>query len=46
MVRSLWLVLAAGDGIISGKQAAALAERIMAHLADAILSEKGPPTRQ
>ena len=40
MVRSLWLVLAAGNGIISGQQAAALTERVMAHLADAILPER------
>jgi hypothetical protein len=40
MVRSLWLVLAAGNGIISGKQAAALTERVMAHLAGAILPER------
>ena len=40
MVRSLWLVLAAGDGIISDRQAAALTERAMAHLADAILPER------
>jgi hypothetical protein len=40
MVRSLWLVLAAGNGIISGKQAAALTERVMAYLADAILPER------
>ena len=40
MVRSLWLVLAAGNGIITGKQAAALTERVMAHLADAILPER------
>ena len=40
MVRSLWLVLAAGNGIISGKQASALTERVMALLADATLPER------
>lgn len=40
MVRSLWLVLAAGHGIITSKQATALTQRVMAHLADAILPER------
>jgi hypothetical protein len=40
LVRSLWLVLAAGNGIISGKQASALTERVMALLADNILPER------
>ena len=40
MVRSLWLVLAAGKGIISGTQAGALIDRVMAHLADEILPER------
>jgi hypothetical protein len=46
MVRSLWLVLAAGNGIITGTQAGALIDRVMAHLADEILPEKGPPACQ
>lgn len=40
LVRSLWLVLAAGNGIITGKQASALTERVMALLADTILPER------
>lgn len=40
MVRSLWLVLAAGNGIISGTQAGALITQVIAHLADEILPER------
>lgn len=46
MGRSLWLVLAAGNGNISGKQASALTERVMALLADAILPKKDSAARQ
>jgi len=40
MVRSLWLVLVAGNGIISGTQAGALIDQVMAHLADELLPER------
>lgn len=40
MVRSLWVILAAGKGIISSKQATLLTERVVAHLADMILPER------
>lgn len=41
LVRSLWLTLAAGDGIISKKQAHALTRQMLTFLADTIL----PPRR-
>lgn len=40
LVRSLWVVLAAGEGIISPSQAAALTDRVMEHLAATLLPER------
>jgi hypothetical protein len=40
LVRSLWVTLAMGDGIISGKQAAALTQRMIAILGEDILPER------
>ena len=42
LVRSLWLTLAAGDGIISQKQAQALTRQMLAFLSETVL----PPRRQ
>lgn len=42
LVRSLWVTLAAGAGIISQKQAAALTQRVLDHLAETLL----PPRRK
>jgi len=42
LVRSLWLTLAAGDGIISEKQARALTRQMLVFLSETIL----PPRRQ
>ena len=40
LVRSLWVTLAAGDGIISKNQAVALTERVLALLVETLLPER------